>query len=97
MFEVKNKYNEKTVFYQGKRWIPIESTMIDKGFLKSWNKAYKLYNEIKNKNIKTTFELLSKYKPLSFPVKDTFNFTINYSDLNYSYFKEIDKINTFLK
>ncbi len=92
MFEVKNfPIENKLVRFGGKKWIPIETTVLNKGFTDAWLIGYENYIANANKEIKTISESIIAYPSVN--IKS--NIQISLSPENHiksNILKEINKI-----
>ncbi len=65
MFQVENlPLDDKIITYAGKKWIPIETTLINQGFTHAWMSAYQLYKKTLKKEILTIAQATKKYAPV---------------------------------
>ncbi len=88
MFEADFIHN-KTVDFQGKKWIPLETTVNSSGFIKMWNLGYEKYIGVEEKKVKTSLEATSEYLPYNFD-NEIDLFKLNKDDINEIY-KKIEK------
>jgi WD40 repeat protein/transglutaminase-like putative cysteine protease len=60
-------YPEKLIFINGQSWLPVETTALDHGFLKAWEKGaglFNRYNTIGEANIITTEDAWKIFEPV---------------------------------
>ncbi len=69
----------RVVHHRGGKWIPIEATVIDKGFAYAWMQGYRNYTAYKNREIKTVQHVTSKYAPLLPKWDETFRIKLSAS------------------
>ncbi len=58
---------EQLIFINGQSWLPVETTALDQGFLKAWEKGagiFNRYNSIGEANIFTTQDAWSVFEPV---------------------------------
>jgi tetratricopeptide (TPR) repeat protein len=82
--------------YQGKNWLPLETTILEKGFLKSWQAGFKkISGSFDQLQIVTTYEATQKYTPFTFekPSETSLDIKASMPDLN----QEIDEVKNFIK
>jgi hypothetical protein len=61
---------KKTVKFQGKKWIPLDPTAIDKGFVRAWDVAYEFFQRKETEKIVSSMEATSRFSPILFNHKE---------------------------
>jgi tetratricopeptide (TPR) repeat protein len=60
----------KTVKFQGKKWIPLDPTAIDQGFAHAWDVAYDFFQRKETEKIVSSLEATSRFSPILFNHKE---------------------------
>ncbi len=94
--EVKGSFlKEKIITYAGKKWIPIETTLINDGFTTAWEKGYENFTKNNEREIKTAYEASSKFPPILF--EDLIPLDIYFKDYEKEVQKQIDLVNAMIQ
>jgi len=97
LFETRHKIPGKTVFFEGKNWVPIETTFLNQDFVSAWEKGYQNYFLFKEKQVKTVLEVTSEYSPATFENDIEIYVPVKQFEFEKTYQEEMEKILKFLK
>lgn len=75
--------------YKHRKWIPLETTVINKGFTYAWEQGYRQFISSSKKDIKITQDAVSIYQPLTFKKSLNIPFLMKISKIKKSVNKEI--------
>jgi tetratricopeptide (TPR) repeat protein len=56
--------SDKLVVYRGKKWIPLETTVLSKGFFEAWMRGYENFHQNPVEEILLTQEAVQKFSPI---------------------------------
>ncbi|PKL13484.1 MAG: hypothetical protein CVV50_03395, partial [Spirochaetae bacterium HGW-Spirochaetae-6] len=52
------------VAFEGRKWLPLELTALNEGFMTAWAKGYSQYQASAEKEVKSIAEMVAEYPPL---------------------------------
>jgi tetratricopeptide (TPR) repeat protein len=87
---------QKTVEYRGKRWIPLEATRFNDGFVGMWKTGLENFGNSEIKKTVETAEAAASYPPLQFESPRTFYLNTRSTEVQESYSREVDRVKEFL-
>ncbi len=90
-------FSNKIIQFQNKKWIPLETTLINEGFTAAWLKGYQNFVSYKVKEIIPISEAISKYNPVSFLTQNVKNIELDEEKYKENYHQQLKLINDLIK